>query len=198
MHCTDVTLPLGLSPHSPSTAVLRRLAVADAPAYRLLMLQAYEQHPDAFTSSAGERAALPMHWWEARLRASDVAPEVVIGAFSSAGALMGVAGVGFESREKTQHKSTLFGMFVAAEQRGRGLGALLVEGVLRYAHTRPAVTIMQLTVTEGNASAVRLYERCGFRAFGVEPYAVRLGEGFVAKVHMWRRVSEERRPRHPA
>jgi len=30
-----------------------------------------------------------------------------------------------------------------------------------------------------------LYERSGFVEFGVEPYAVAVGESFVSKVHMW-------------
>jgi hypothetical protein len=30
-----------------------------------------------------------------------------------------------------------------------------------------------------------LYQRKGFVPFGLEPYAVAVGTGFVAKVHMW-------------
>jgi hypothetical protein len=48
---------------------IRRLVPDDAQAYRALMLEAYERHPDAFTSTATERAALPLSWWEARLDA---------------------------------------------------------------------------------------------------------------------------------
>jgi ribosomal protein S18 acetylase RimI-like enzyme len=42
-----------------------------------------------------------------------------------------------------------------------------------------------LTVTEGNAPAVHLYESCGFQAFGTEPMAVLTPTGYKAKVHMW-------------
>ena len=41
--------------------------------YRALMLEGYERHPDAFTSSAAERAAFPMAWWESRLDVSPLA-----------------------------------------------------------------------------------------------------------------------------
>jgi hypothetical protein len=34
---------------------------------------------------------------------------------------------------------------------------------------------VQLTVTQGNVAAVRLYERCGFTVYGVEPLAIRVG-----------------------
>jgi ribosomal protein S18 acetylase RimI-like enzyme len=45
--------------------------------------------------------------------------------------------------------------------------------------------LVQLTVTQGNDGAQGLYERMGFEAFGVEPYAVAVGQRYVSKVHMW-------------
>src|SRR3954471_15545476 len=47
-----------------------RLTPGEAQPYRALMLEAYAREPDAFTSTPEERAALPMSWWEKRLRAS--------------------------------------------------------------------------------------------------------------------------------
>jgi hypothetical protein len=44
-------------------------------------------------------------------------------------------------------------------------------------------------VTDGNAEAQALYERCGFIPFGLEPLAVAVGAAFVSKVHMWRKIS---------
>ena len=50
-----------------SECSVQRLGVEYAAAYRELMLEAYECHPDAFMSSTGERAALPLSWWQKRL-----------------------------------------------------------------------------------------------------------------------------------
>ena len=167
----------------PMPTELRRLVPADAPAYRALMLDAYARHPDAFTSSAAERAVLPLAWWEARLAAGPDAAECVLGAWA-AGALVGVAGLSFETREKVRHKATLFGMVVTPPQLGQGLGRALVEAALAEARARPHVRRVLLTVTEGNRAAQALYERCGFVAFGVEPQAVAVDGGYVNKVHM--------------
>ena len=41
-----------------------------------------------------------------------------------------------------------------------------------------------LTVTEGNGAAQRLYEAAGFRSFGIEPDAIRVGARSHAKNHM--------------
>ncbi len=148
------------------------------------MLEAYERHPDAFTSSVSERAALPMSWWESRLSEEQQASDVVFGAFDEH-RLVGVAGLSFETREKAHHKATLFGMYVPSEFRQRGVGRELVMAALEHAKSRSRVKLVQLTVTHGNAAAQALYERCGFIQFGLEPFAVAVGEEFVSKVHMW-------------
>ncbi|HXR55789.1 MAG TPA: GNAT family N-acetyltransferase [Casimicrobiaceae bacterium] len=163
---------------------VRRLTREDVLPYRQLMLDAYERHPDAFTSTVSERAALPMSWWQSRLSEAPASPDVVFGAFDDQ-RLIGVAGLSFQTREKARHKATLFGMYVPPKCRHRGVGGKLVRAALDYAGNRPGVMLVQLTVTQGNAGAQSLYEQCGFVAFGVEPYAVAVGDAFVAKVHMW-------------
>jgi GNAT superfamily N-acetyltransferase len=160
-----------------------RLTPQHAAAYRSLMLEAYERHPDAFTSSVQERTALPLSWWEARLSEAAAPSEIVFGSFVD-GELVGVAGLAFEHREKAKHKANLFGMYVRDARRHMGIGGQLVDQVLACAKLRPGVILVQLTVTEGNLAAQTLYQRKGFVPFGLEPYAVAFGSGFVAKVHM--------------
>jgi len=165
-------------------AAIRRLVTSDASQYRTMMLEAYERHPDAFTSSAAERASLPMTWWEARLKEGSQVSDMVIGAFQ-ASRLAGVAGLSFETRAKARHKATLFGMYVPSTFRKSGIGKALVLGVLEQARQREGVRLVQLTVTQGNDLAQGLYERCGFIQYGVEPFAVAVGTEYVSKVHMW-------------
>jgi ribosomal protein S18 acetylase RimI-like enzyme len=163
---------------------VRRLGPADAAPYRTLMLEAYEHHPDAFTSTVAERASLPLSWWESRVKTEADANEIVLGAYRGS-RLSGVVGLSFESREKARHKAHLFGMYVPAKLRNAGVGKSLVLAVLEHARKRSGVRIVQLTVTQGNSAAQALYERCGFVPFGVEPLAVAVGLQFVSKVHMW-------------
>jgi ribosomal protein S18 acetylase RimI-like enzyme len=169
-------------------ANIRRLAPEDAMAYRTLMLQAYAAHPEAFSSSAPERERLPISWWEQRVAPSDAAEEWVLGALDGA-ELVGVAGLSFHTRVKLRHKCSLFGMVVRETHRGQRLGSALVDAALTAARARPGVILVQLTVTQGNEPASRLYRRHGFTEFGIEPLAVAGPEGFVDKVHMWRALS---------
>jgi RimJ/RimL family protein N-acetyltransferase len=170
---------------SAARADIRRAQPSRAAEYRALMLEAYELHPDAFTSSVAERAALPLSWWESRLNAGSSSVQGVFAAFAE-GRMIGAAGIAYETRDKIRHKATLFGMYVPAQFRGAGLGRALVAAVLEHAATRPEVKVIQLTVTQGNDGARALYEKCGFVAFGVEPFAVAVDSGYVSKVHMWR------------
>jgi ADP-ribose pyrophosphatase YjhB (NUDIX family)/ribosomal protein S18 acetylase RimI-like enzyme len=163
---------------------VRRLQPDDAPVYRALMLLAYERHAESFSSSAAERATLPLDWWRARLAPGDDAPQRVIGAWRG-DRLAGVAGLSFETGEKLRHKATLFGMAVAEDFRRQGIGEVLVQAVLAHAQSHPGTRLVQLTVSDGNRAARALYERCGFVVFGIEPRAVAVGGAYVAKCHMW-------------
>ena len=163
---------------------IRRLIPADVAAYREMMLDAYALHPDGFTSSVAERSALPVSWWESRLSGEADASELVLGAFQS-NVLSGAAGLSFETREKARHKATLFGMYVPSEHRSRGIGRALVMAALGEARRRRGTRLVQLTVTDGNVAAQSLYASCGFVPFGLEPFAVAVGDGFVSKSHMW-------------
>jgi ribosomal protein S18 acetylase RimI-like enzyme len=163
---------------------IRRLVPADAQAYRELMLEAYGKHPEAFTSSVEERAPLPLAWWQSRLDPSEDANGLVMGAFQH-GQLVALAGLEFESRAKSRHKATLFGMYVRQQARQAGLGRALVRAVLDQAAARPGVRQVLLTVTEGNEAALSLYRSCGFRPFGTEPMAVAVDGRYLGKVHMW-------------
>jgi ribosomal protein S18 acetylase RimI-like enzyme len=161
------------------------LSADDAAQYRTLMLHGYEHEPDAFTAEPDERAGLPLSWWVQRIGGPHT---VAFGAFGG-GELVGCVALEFSTRPKTSHKAHLIGMYVLDAWRGKGLGRQLIELSLGYAGQRPGIEVVTLTVTEGNAAAIALYEAVGFRSFGVEPMAMLTPTGYKAKVHMWRQLN---------
>ncbi|WP_198086579.1 GNAT family N-acetyltransferase [Variovorax sp. E3] len=76
-------------------------------------------------------------------------------------------------------------MSVLATARRAGFGRRLVLALLDHARARGGLRLVQLTVTEGNAAAQKLYEDCGFRVFGLEPLAIDVDGELLGKVHMW-------------
>ena len=166
--------------------MIRALGAADAETYRALMLEAYGAYPQAFTSSVAERAAMPLSWWQKRL---DNPLDRLLGAFEGQ-TLAGIVGLAFEPREKARHKVTLFGMYVTGAYQQQGLGRQLVEAALAEARRHPRLKLIQLTVTAGNAAAFALYQRCGFIQYGLEPLAVRVGEAYFDKLHLWRPLAD--------
>jgi ribosomal protein S18 acetylase RimI-like enzyme len=163
------------------------LVSADAARYRALMLEAYAQAPDAFTSTPQEREAEPESWWVRRI-ADPAGASVVFGACQGQ-ALVGAVALEFSAKPKTRHKAHLIGMYVQPGARGSGAGKLLLAAAMAHLRTRcPDITVVVLTVTEGNTSAIRLYQSSGFAAFGTEPMAIRTPDGYKAKVHMACRV----------
>ncbi|MDO9439199.1 GNAT family N-acetyltransferase [Hydrogenophaga sp.] len=159
---------------------IRRLTPDDAPAYRALRLRALREHPQAFTSDYVEASKRPVEDSRRRL-ASGWVP--FWGAFDDAGALVGMVGLECATGAKQRHKATVVAMVVAQESAGRGIGRELLRALMAHA-VATGLTDLVLTVTEGNASAIRLYEANGFVAFGTEPRAIEVDGQLFAKVHM--------------
>ncbi len=158
------------------------LTASDAPQYRELMLEAYAQAADAFTSTAEERAQEPLSWWVNRI-ASASGLSQSFGAFQ-AEQLVGTVALEYSAKPKTQHSALVIGMYVKPAARRLGAGAMLMQAAIVAARAKPSLRILRLTVTQGNEAAIRLYESVGFSAWGVEPMAILTPSGYKGKVHM--------------
>ncbi|MBZ9713896.1 GNAT family N-acetyltransferase [Deinococcus multiflagellatus] len=161
---------------------IRRLTLADAPAYRAARLAALRADPEAFVTTAEQFAAWPAERLAERL-APD-APGVTLGAFLN-GDLVGLLTLMREEPPTQAHRVNIFSVSVAPAARGQGVGEALVRAAMDHAHTWPGVTSLHLTVMDTQHAARRLYERCGFRVWGTQPDAVRRN-GRVHEEHwMW-------------
>lgn len=159
---------------------IRRLTSDDAPQYRALRLRSFREHPEAFTTSWEELERQPLADTVKRLASTDMK---WWGALEGE-TLAGYVGLDRETRAKSRHKATLVGMYVAPEFAGRGIGRALVDVLLAEARA-DGIELVVLTVTDGNAKAAQLYERCGFRSFGIEPHAIKVDGRPYAKNHMY-------------
>jgi GNAT superfamily N-acetyltransferase len=156
------------------------------------MLEAYEQAPDAFTTTAAEREAEPESWWVKRIGgAAGLATS--FGAWQGS-SLVGTVALEYSAKPKTRHSALVLGMYVQPEQRGKGVGLALLNAAIAAASARPEVLVLTLTLTEGNAPALRLYRSAGFVSWGTQPQAIRTNAGLKGKVHMSLALSKSHAP----
>lgn len=162
---------------------VRRLTGDDAASWRALREEALRRHPEAFGASPEDEAARSVADIAAMLDRKP--PDQVLGAFDPAGdALLGTVGLAAMWGAKQRHKALLWGMYVPVEARGRGVGAALVRAAIAAAGAA-GIEQLQLGVGAGNAPALALYRAAGFRPYGLERAALRLGPGrYVDEVLM--------------
>lgn len=158
--------------------LIRQLTRDDAAVFRDIRLEGLKGHPEAFASSYAEEKGKSLERF-----ADQIETGRVFGGFEG-DVLMGVAGVFVHAHTNMAHKGVLWGMYVRPSARRVGLGQRLVEAVLEYASSQ--VGAIQLSVIAANESARRLYERCGFECYGVEPKAIKLEGRYYDHILMQR------------
>lgn len=154
----------------PPGVEIRKLAPADAAAWRALRLEALQKHPTAFAESFEEAAQRDVAWFRDRMPAPD-AVNAIFGVFDH-GRLAGCAGFAVQTFAHLRHKGVMWGVYLQPGLRGRGIGDALVGRVIQ--HARAHVAVLQAAVAVDNRAAAALYRRAGFKSYGREPRALRV------------------------
>ena len=157
---------------------VRPLKSDDVEAYRGIRLEGLEMAPDAFASTLAREQTFSREDFSHRLQNGPT-----LGAFDG-DALVGVVGLVIAAGEKERHKGTLVGMYVRQSARGRGVGQALIEALLAAAARE--VEQVNLAVAQDNIVARRLYERCGFSAYGLEKHSLKFRGRYFDDVLMAR------------
>ena len=126
---------------------------------REIRLAALREAPYAFASTYAREAGFTEEHWRDRIAGHGVTFFAYLPELTE---LVGLVSV-FEDRDGTAH---LVSMWVHPAARGHGVGEALATAAADWAKARD-FDALYLWVTETNAPARRLYERCGFEPTGV-------------------------------
>ena len=161
---------------------IRPLGEKDAARYWNLRLESLQNEPLAFGKAAEEHQATKVETTAIRFRGM-CADNFTLGAFEG-DKLVGIATFIRETGLKERHKGRIYGVYVTASWRGKGVGNALIAVVLKRAKEDPSLEQILLAVASGQKAAIQLYRKFGFRTYGTEPRALKMASEYVDQEHM--------------
>lgn len=155
---------------------IRVLDEPDARAYQELRLSALLINPESFGSTYEREVKFTLETVVERMKPTR--DKFMLGAFDDSGLLVGIVAFVRESGLKTAHKGYVFGMYIAPEMRGQGLGKSLILELIRKARGCDGLEQINLAVMSENDIAKKLYKSLGFKVYGVEHNALKYNEHY--------------------
>ncbi|HUA57523.1 MAG TPA: GNAT family N-acetyltransferase [Verrucomicrobiae bacterium] len=156
---------------------IRAFRECDAQAWWDFRLESLTAEPSAFGKSVEEHWAIPVETMAGRFRDAP-ATNLYLGAFEDS-RLAGMATLIREESEKMRHKGHIYGVYVAPEYRGRGIGRALIGRLVELASEDPTLEQILLAVATTQHAAKQMYQSFGFETYGTEPKAMKIGSDYV-------------------
>ncbi len=96
----------------------------------------------------------------------------------------GIANLNIVPYKKLAHQC-LLSIVVDEKFRNKGVGTALIEDLMKLAKEKFHIELLHLEVYEHNP-AIRLYQRLGFKEFGIQKHFIKEDGHYVGKIYMQR------------
>lgn len=149
---------------------IRPIGPEEAEAVRCLKIEASAAHPTQFAYSPADVEAMLAGRLAAGF-ADSTGVDKTFGVYRD-GVLHGLAEVVQSPGRKSRHLGEMKSVYIRPELRGHGLAGRLVGEVVRYACRH--LSVLCAAVGLDNPAARTVYERHGFRSYGVHPSMIRV------------------------
>jgi ribosomal protein S18 acetylase RimI-like enzyme len=156
---------------------LRTITKNDVHEFWRLRLEGLLRNPESFSASYEESVNLSIEF--AKDRIGETEQNYVIGAFDENNSLAGMAGFRREQTLKLKHKAFIWGVYVTDKYRGQGIGKRMLEEIITRSRQLHDLKLIYLSATANNEPAKRLYQSLGFKTYGIEKNALKVGEAYL-------------------
>lgn len=162
--------------------IIRKLQPHESANYREVRLACLKNVPEFFGSTYEEEVLNPKFFFETYIENSSP-DHVMFGAFDGE-RLIGITGFNRMARQRASHRGEVVQVYVDQNYRGQNIGEKLLRRVLEYGFTLGGIEQIQLSVIANNQTAIRLYEKLGFKTFGVQPRYFKAGDVYMDQQFM--------------
>lgn len=162
--------------------IIRKLLPHESGIYRAMRLACLKNAPESFGSTYEEEVLNPKFPFETHIETGSP-DHVMFGALDNE-RLIGITGFNRMARKRASHRGELVQVYVEPAYRGQNIGEKLLRQTLAYAFSLEGIEQVQLSVIASNTTAINLYEKLGFKTFGVQPKYFKVENGYLDQQFM--------------
>lgn len=145
---------------------IKKTTSEDIDCIKTIMLFALKESPLAFSVTFNEYAHNSTFWWENYLRLYfEEQKGSMYLAFNDQDPV-GIGGVQFNQRAKSNHIASIVWMYTSPEFRGQHIASCIFDNIMSDINSNEKIKKIALYVTASQESAIAMYQKHGFKEAG--------------------------------